>query len=176
MKLIEYILDFMRKSKLTQMLFSAFEYMLSDMRNDSKKTEKNVFAVTADEHIDLHEKDVGLTAVSGNIESRRANVISRLRGWHITTVPEAEDLIKAYGFEKAEVSEDFAHYMFSIKTDAPKSDIFYDMCRALEEIKPAHLAVDGFEIESTQNRQDLIFAMPELIHSVTFIDCDEQKG
>lgn len=172
MKLIDYIPVFLRKSKLIKAIFSAFEHMLDLIKKDSMKVRENIFIISSDENIQMHEEDVGIINDSEDITLRRARVISHLRGWNVTTISEISGLVKAYGFGDCSITENYAEYSFIINTTAPKNSIFYKMCEAVEEVKPAHLFLSGVEIESTKCDNNVFYAMPQLRHSVINIQAD----
>ncbi|RYD01656.1 hypothetical protein N752_29195 [Desulforamulus aquiferis] len=102
------------------------------------------FAPTATWALDIWEQELGLTSLAGKpIEQRRSLIISKLRGIGTITTELIKTVSEAYDGGTVEVTEQPEIYQISVEffdtTGVPQN--LLDLKGALEEIKPAHLAI-----------------------------------
>lgn len=107
---------------------------------------RQFFVETAtDWGLSLWEQMLGLPDYTGNpLEQRRSRIISKLRGYGTATVELIKSITESYVYGTAEVIEHPEVYSFTIKFvdlrgTPPNLD---DLKAIIEEIKPAHLAVE----------------------------------
>lgn len=104
-----------------------------------------IFVSTATWGLDQWEKMLGLPTYSGKPDDhRRSRIISKLRGIGTVTVELIKNVAESYVNGAVEVENYPEEYRFTVKfVDArgvpPNLD---DLKEAIEEIKPAHLAVE----------------------------------
>jgi hypothetical protein len=103
------------------------------------------FVPTATWGLDRWEEELGLTSYAGKpLDQRRSRIISKLRGMGTVTVSLIKNVAESYVYGTVEVTENPSEYSFTI-TFVDKHGIppnFDDLKAAIEEIKPAHLAVN----------------------------------
>ena len=108
-------------------------------------TENQFFVILSDENIANHERDVGITPeLSADIETRRGRVMSKLRGTGTVTKTMMKNVAASFVNGDIEIIEYPSEYCFSVKFTS-RTGIPYnitDIKNMIEEIKPAHLAVE----------------------------------
>jgi uncharacterized protein YmfQ (DUF2313 family) len=102
------------------------------------------FVPTATWSLDRWEEELGLTSYAGKPDDqRRSRIISKLRGMGTITVSLIQNVAESYVYGAVEVTETPEAYGFTIKfvdhRGIPPN--LEDLQAAIEEIKPAHLAV-----------------------------------
>jgi len=103
------------------------------------------FVPTATWWLDKWEEELGLESYAGKpIEQRRAQIISKIRGIGTVTIQLIQSVAEAYDGGSVEVEDHPETYSFIVRfIDTrgvpPNLD---DLKTAIEEIKPAHLAVE----------------------------------
>lgn len=106
--------------------------------------EKNRFIDTADENsIRLREKAFGITPdINDSLDVRRSKLKARLVGAHVITPENFKTVIALFGVS-ADIVEHFEDYSFTIIFHSPETSVSEDIiAKTIEELKPAHLAVD----------------------------------
>jgi len=107
---------------------------------------KQFYVETATEWgLDLWEQMLGLTSYAGKpLDQRRSRIISKLRGYGTVTVSLIKNVAESYVYGTVEVTEDPAAYSFTVKFVDPRGipPNLDDVKAAIEEIKPAHLAIE----------------------------------
>lgn len=107
---------------------------------------KQFYVETATEWgLDLWEQMLDLTSYAGKpLDQRRSRIISKLRGMGTVTVNLIKNVAESYVYGTVEVTENPALYSFTIKFVDPRGapPNLDDVKAAIEEIKPAHLAVE----------------------------------
>ena len=115
------------------------------LKSDVALTENQFFVVLADENISEHEKDVGLAPDAGaDIDTRRGRVLSKLRGTGTVTKSMMKNVAASFVNGDIEIIEYPSEYCFAVKFTS-RTGIPYnisDIQAMIEEIKPAHLAVE----------------------------------
>ena len=115
------------------------------LKSDVALTENQFFVVLADKNISEHEKDVGLAPDTGaDIETRRGRVMSKLRGTGTVTKSMMKNVAASFVNGDIEIIEYPSEYCFAVKFTS-RTGIPYnisDIQSMIEEIKPAHLAVE----------------------------------
>ena len=115
------------------------------LKSDVALTENQFFVVLADENISEHEKDVGLAPDTGaDIDTRRGRVLSKLRGTGTVTKSMMKNVAASFVNGDIEIIEYPSEYCFAVKFTS-RTGIPYnisDIQAMIEEIKPAHLAVE----------------------------------
>ncbi|MBU5441200.1 YmfQ family protein [Paenibacillus sp. MSJ-34] len=115
------------------------------LRQAFDETLSQYFVRTATWGLNLWERELGLTTDSTKpIEQRRSVVESKLRGVGTVTVALIKSVAEAYDGGTVEVTEQPALYQFTVtfvdtRGIPPNLD---DLKAGIDEIKPAHLAVE----------------------------------
>ncbi|MBQ7960165.1 MAG: YmfQ family protein [Clostridia bacterium] len=137
--------SYYRKSKVMQELFKSIELEFERLKDKVALTENQFFVILTDENIQNHEQDVGLTPdPSADIETRRGRVMSRLRGTGTVTKTMMKNVAASFVNGDIEIIEYPSQYCFAVKFTS-RTGIPYniaDIQAMVEEIKPAHLAVE----------------------------------
>lgn len=132
-----------RKSKVVKDIYAAIQKLLDKVAADISAEDLRLFIATTDS-FPLHEKDVGLTEINADNETKRARVIARLQGNNILTKAELEQLVNVYDKTGCTITEDFPNYtiniLFSGRKGVPYN--FNEIKAAVEEVKPAHIQVN----------------------------------
>ena len=134
-----------RKSKVMQELMKSIELEFERLKEEVTLTENQFFVLLADKDIQKHEADVGLTPdPNANIETRRGRVMSKLRGTGTVTKTMMKNVAASFVNGDIEIIEYPSEYCFAVKFTS-RTGIPYniaDIKAMVEEIKPAHLAVE----------------------------------
>lgn len=137
--------NYYRKSKVFKQLFDSIETECTRLKNEIKLIENQFFVILADKDIQSHEQDVGLVPdTSADIETRRGRVLSKLRGTGTVTKTMMKNVAASFVNGDIEIIEYPSEYCFAIKFTS-KTGVPYnlsDIQSMIEEIKPAHLAVE----------------------------------
>ena len=126
-------------------LFRSIESEYARLENEVKLTENQFFVILADKNIQNHEQDVGVSPDdTADLETRRGRVLSKLRGTGTVTKTMMKNVAASFVNGDIEITEYPSRYMFSVAFTS-KQGIPYnlqDIKDMIEEIKPAHLAVE----------------------------------
>ena len=134
-----------RKSKVMNMLFRSIESEYKRLRNEVTLTENQFFVILAGKNIQNHEQDVGVSPDdTADLETRQGRVLSKLRGTGTVTKTMMKNVAASFVNGDIEITEYPSRYMFSVAFTS-KQGVPYnlqDIKDMIEEIKPAHLAVE----------------------------------
>lgn len=139
-----YILDDLRSSRIFQAILGAEGQEFGQLRTDIEDILKQFYVETATWGLDLWEEMLGLKSYAGKPDDqRRSRIISKLRGIGTVTISLIKNVAESYVNGTVEVNEDNTNYRFTIKfidnLGVPPN--LEDLMEAIEEIKPAHMAV-----------------------------------
>jgi hypothetical protein len=124
---------------------AGYQAAVDNLTNDVDDLKAQLYVDTATWGLALWEDYLGIKAMSGQSEIARREVIkSKLRSAGTTTVALIKNVSEAYANGEVDVTEDNPNYRFivtfvSTRGQPPNLDQLKD---AIEEIKPAHLAVE----------------------------------
>jgi len=145
MKLLELLPDYYAQSPQVVKLQEAFEHWADAMLAAKGDLILQLNVATATWGLALWENILGLeTDVSKPYEYRRTCIMSKLRGAGTTTVKMIKNVAESFTNGQVEVTEHPEEYRFTV-TFVDKHGIppnYDDLQAAIEEIKPAHLAVE----------------------------------
>lgn len=134
-----------RKSKVMNDLIHSIENEFERLKSETILTENQFFVILSDRDIKNHEEDVGLVPdTSADIETRRGRVLSKLRGTGTVTKTMMKNVAASFVNGDIEIIEYPSEYCFAVKFTS-KTGVPYniaDIQAMIEEIKPAHLAVE----------------------------------
>lgn len=134
-----------RKSKVMNELFRSIEAEYARLENEVKLTENQFFVILADKNIQNHEQDIGVSPDdTADLETRRGRVLSKLRGTGTVTKTMMKNVAASFVNGDIEITEYPSQYLFSVAFTS-KQGVPYniaDIQNMIEEIKPAHLAVE----------------------------------
>ncbi len=134
-----------RKSKVINELMDSIEAECQLLREQTQLAENQFFVILADNEISRHEQDVGLTPdPSVDIDTRRGRVLSKLRGTGTVTKTMMKNVAASFVNGDIEIIEYPSEYSFAVKFTS-RTGVPYnlsDIQKMIEEIKPAHLAVE----------------------------------
>ena len=137
--------SYYRKSKVMQELMHSLEQEMDRLRFEVSLTENQFFVLLADKNLTEHEKDVGLNPdLSSDLDTRRSRVLSKLRGTGTVTKTMMKNVAASFVNGDIEITEYPSQYLFSVAFTS-KQGVPYnlqDIKDMIEEIKPAHLAVE----------------------------------
>lgn len=132
-----------QKSQVTKDFYSVIQNILDKMSAGISEEDLRLFITTTDS-FSLHEKDVGLSEIASDSETKRARVIARLQGNNLLTRGELEQLVGVYEKTGCTVIEDYPNYtitiLFSGRVGKPYN--LEQIKEAIEEVKPAHLKME----------------------------------
>ena len=136
------------KSKTLKDFYNVVQTILDKVSEDISDEDKRLFITTTDSFL-LHEKDVGLSEITADNETKRARVIARLQGNNLLTKSELEQLILMYDRTGCIITEDYKNYTVAVKFSGRKGVPynFEQIKSAVDEVKPAHLQVN-YEFQS----------------------------
>ena len=134
-----------RKSKVMNDLVRSIENEFNRLNAETTLTENQFFVILSDRDIKHHEEDVGLVPdTTANLDTRRGRILSRLRGTGTVTKAMMKNVAKSFINGDIEIMEYPSKYCFAVKFTS-KTGVPYnlgDIKSMIEEIKPAHLAVE----------------------------------
>ena len=134
-----------KNSKIVREILSGIEKECERLKNETVLSENQFFVILSDSNIQNHEQDVGLTPdPSADIDTRRGRVLSRLRGTGTVTKTMMKNVAASFVNGDIEIIEYPSQYCFAVKFTS-RTGIPYniaDIQAMVEEIKPAHLAVE----------------------------------
>lgn len=134
-----------RNSKVMNDLIHSIENEFERLKQETILTENQFFVILSDRDIKNHEEDVGLVPdASADIETRRGRVLSKLRGTGTVTKTMMKNVAASFVNGDIEIIEHPSEYCFAVKFTS-KTGVPYniaDIQAMIEEIKPAHLAVE----------------------------------
>ena len=143
--MLEKMPGYYRKSKVMNDLIHAIENEFERLKQETILTENQFFVILSDRDIKNHEEDVGLVPdTSADIETRRSRVLSKLRGTGTVTKTMMKNVAASFVNGDIEIIEYPSEYCFAVKFTS-KTGVPYniaDIQAMIEEIKPAHLAVE----------------------------------
>lgn len=126
-------------------LVHSIENEFERLKAETTLTENQFFIILSDRDIKNHEEDVGLVPdASADIETRRGRVLSKLRGTGTVTKTMMKNVAASFVNGDIEIIEYPSEYCFAVKFTS-KTGVPYniaDIQAMIEEIKPAHLAVE----------------------------------
>ena len=143
--MLEKMPGYFRKSKVMNDLIHSIENEFERLKQETILTENQFFVILSDRGIKNHEEDVGLVPdASADIETRRGRVLSKLRGTGTVTKTMMKNVAASFVNGDIEIIEYPSEYCFAVKFTS-KTGVPYniaDIQAMIEEIKPAHLAVE----------------------------------
>ena len=143
--MLEKMPGYYRKSKVMNDLIHSIENEFERLKSETTLTENQFFVILSDRDIKSHEEDVGLVPdTSADIETRRGRVLSKLRGTGTVTKTMMKNVAASFVNGDIEIIEYPSEYCFAVKFTS-KTGVPYnisDIQAMIEEIKPAHLAVE----------------------------------
>lgn len=145
-RIMQYLPPYYQESRVMKAIAEAQGSEVVSLWTTLDEILKQFYVETATEWgLDLWEQMLGLTSYAGKpLDQRRSRIISKLRGMGGVTVSLIKNVAESYTYGTVEVTENPTEYSFTI-TFVEKHGIppnFDDLKAAIEEIKPAHLAVN----------------------------------
>jgi hypothetical protein len=126
-------------------LIDSLESEYEKLKQEVQLTENQFFVLLADKNISNHETDVGIVPnPSEDLETRRGRILSKLRGTGTVTKTMMKNVAASFVNGEIEIVEYASEYLFAVKFMS-KQGIPYnlaDIQKVIEDIKPAHLAVE----------------------------------
>ena len=104
--MIDRLPNYYSKSKTVKDFYNVVQTILDKVSEDISDEDKRLFITTTDSFL-LHEKDVGLSEITADNETKRARVIARLQGNNLLTKSELEQLILMYDRTGCKITEDY---------------------------------------------------------------------
>lgn len=145
MELIKLLPDYYDKNVTMQTLQTLLSEVTDDLENGLSSTISECFASTASGLLSRYEQLLGLEVdVSKPDDFRRERIRAKISGVGTTTKEMVKNVAGSYSNGEVEVIEDAANYRFVIRfvgTLGIPGNVA-DLKLTIEEIKPAHLAVE----------------------------------
>jgi len=144
-----------RTSKIIENLSAANAAELTTFKSSLENLLDQFFIDTADTSLERWETELGITVDNTkNINYRRSVIKSKLRGSGTATITLIKNVSASFSNGEVDVLEDNENYSFTIKFvgtlgTPPNMD---DLEKAIEEIKPAHLAYTFEYVYNTNSR------------------------
>lgn len=131
-------------------LYNAVQIILDKVSADISAEDLKLFITTTTEFAQ-HEKDVGLTAITADNETKRARVLARIQGNSVLTKSALEELVAVYDKTGCAVTEDFANYTVTILFSGRKGKPYNleEIQSAVDEVKPAHIKIEWEFMKNT---------------------------
>ena len=152
MELIKLLPDYYDKNVTMQTLQTLLSEVTDDLENGLSSTISECFASTASGLLSRYEQLLGLEVdVSKPDDFRRERIRAKISGVGTTTKEMVKNVAGSYSNGEVEVIEDAANYRFVIRfvgTLGIPGNVA-DLKLTIEEIKPAHLAVEYEYIYNT---------------------------
>lgn len=82
--MIDRLPNYYRKSKTVKDFYNVVQTILDKVSEDITDEDKRLFITVTDSFL-LHEKDIGLSEITADNETKRARVIARLQGNNLLT-------------------------------------------------------------------------------------------
>lgn len=143
--MLTYVPLFLREAKAYKGIINAQGPEFDTIRTNMADILSQFYVETATGWgLDLWEQMLKLSSYAGKSDDqRRSRIISKLRGMGTVNVSLIKNVAESYVYGTVNVTEDAANYSFAVtfidsRGIPPNLD---DVKAALEEIKPAHLAV-----------------------------------
>ncbi len=136
--------DYYRTSKVIDNLNNANSIELNNFCKKLDDVFNQFFINTADYSLERWEKELGLVVDNSyNTEFRRSRIMSKIRGQGTVTIDLIKRVSESYANGEVTVIENNPDYSFTIKFVGLKGipPNLDDLKKAIEDIKPAHLAV-----------------------------------
>ncbi len=132
-----------RKSKVVEDLYAAVQKILDNVSVDISAEDLKLFITTTTDFTQ-HEKDVGLTSITADNETKRARVLARIQGGGVLTKQALEELIYIYDKTGCAIDEHFSDYNVTITFTGRKGQPYNldEIKTAVVEVKPAHISVE----------------------------------
>lgn len=175
--MIERLPHYYRKSKVVDELYKAVQKILNKVSADISAEDLMLFITTTTDFT-LHEKDVGLSSVVADNETKRSRVISRLQGNAVLTKSALYELVSIYDKTGCSVSEDFENYTVTITFTGRKGKPYNlaEIQSAVEEVKPAHIKIEyAFEKNTWDDLSIKLNAWGNAM-SRTWVDAEDYDG
>lgn len=151
--MIERLPYYYRKSKVVHDFYDVIQKILDKVELDISAADKRLFIITTDDFT-LHEKDVSLSAITADDETKRARVIARLQGNEVLTVEALKALVSLYeksGIEVEEIYDDYiVNLVFPNREGTPEN--ISEILLAVEEVKSAHIKIGLTFIRNPTNQ------------------------
>ncbi|TBL71366.1 YmfQ family protein [Paenibacillus thalictri] len=144
-QMLGYLPGYYETSRVMRSIMQSSGAEMDALRQALDEIAEQFFVRTATWGLDLWEKELGLfTDASKPIGQRRSVIESKLRGVGSVTVKLIQNVAEAYDRGAVEVTAQPEMYRFTVRFvdtlgTPPNLD---DLKAAIEEIKPAHLAVE----------------------------------
>lgn len=150
--MIEKLPYYYRKSKVVKILYNAIQSILDKISADISAEDLSLFITTTTDFT-LHEKDVGLPAITADNETKRARVIARIQGNSVLTKSALYELIDIYDKTGCTITEDFANYTVTVLFNGRKGKPynFNEIQSTVDEVKPAHIKIEYAFEKNTWN-------------------------
>lgn len=143
--LLKYLPNYYRKSLVIAAILTSMESELIRLNDGVGNTQKQFFIAEADSALSYYEKDIGIVInENDSYEVRRSRIISRLRGTGTVTKTMLQNVVSSFINGTIEINEVPSENKFTIRfvsTLGIPEDIAF-IQKSVEDIKPAHLAVE----------------------------------
>lgn len=176
MELIKLLPDYYDENVTMQTLQEILSRVTDELEEQLSSTISECFVTTASELLSRYEQVFGLEVdISKSDVFRRERICAKIAGAGTTTKEMVKNVARSYSNGEVEIIEDNEHYRFVIRfvgTLGVPSNMA-DLKLTIEEIKPAHLAVEYEYIYNTY--KDLELYTYGYLEKYTYQDCFDKK-
>ncbi len=144
-EMLSYLPRYYETSRVMRSILQAEGAELDKLRQALDEILAQFFVNTATWGLDRWEEELGLSSYAGKPDDqRRSRIMSKLRGYGTITVSLIKNVAESYVYGTVDVIDHPEIYSFTIKFVDPRGipPNLDDVKAAIEEIKPAHLAVE----------------------------------
>jgi uncharacterized protein YmfQ (DUF2313 family) len=131
--------------KILYKIYTAQQSEIDTLNGNNQDITNQCFVSTATWGLDIWESELGIsTVLTDSYDIRRTRIKAKLRGQGTFNLNMLKNVVASFENGEIDISVDIPHYAFTIKFVStlgipPNID---DLKSAIEEIKPAHLAVN----------------------------------
>lgn len=142
--LLNYMPSYYKTSKVIDNLNNANAIELDNFDKKLDSVLNQFFIYTADFALERWERELGIEVNNNyNIDFRRSIILSKIRGQGTVTINLIKNVSESFANGEVNVIENNSVYSFTVKFIGSKGipPNLEDLKKAIEDIKPAHLAV-----------------------------------
>lgn len=142
--LIDKLPERYQKSLEIRDIENAVDIWSKKLREDYEDLIQNLNISTAESMLPLWEKMYGINDAQKSKEERRSAIMAKMRGQGTTTVSMIKSVAESFSGGTVEIVEDNENYKFQVRFTGQNGipPNMSDLKKAIQEIKPAHLAVE----------------------------------
>ena len=135
-------LPYFYKNKITKSIQDGLSVEYNSVSEEISNTLTQFFVDEATWGLDNWEKMLGISKNNFDYQTRRENIKAKMRSRGTTSIEVIKNICEAYSYGEVDIVVDHTNYSFEVhfigSIGVPKA--FAELDKAIEEIKPCHLA------------------------------------